>query len=98
MDPFLLPSHDQMVDKTNGCELSFMDAFKGYHQIFIALENYEKIAFQTPEGLFCYIVMASRLRNTGATYQRMVNQLFKDLLGITIEAYVDDMLEKIKYQ
>lgn len=32
MDPFPLPSPDQMVDETSECELlSFMDAFKGYH-------------------------------------------------------------------
>ncbi|XP_031112204.1 uncharacterized protein LOC116016181 [Ipomoea triloba] len=45
-------------------------------------------------GVFCYVVMAFGLRNSGATYQRMVNKLFKGLLGSTMEAYVDDMLIK----
>lgn len=82
MDLFPLRSPDQMVDEISGCELlSFMDAFKGYHQIFMAIEDQEKIDFQTPEGLFCYIVMAFGLRNSGATYKRMVNRLFKELLG-----------------
>lgn len=36
MDPFSLPSSDQMVDEMSRCELlSFMDAFKGYHKIFM---------------------------------------------------------------
>lgn len=35
--------------------------------------------------------------NVGATYQRMVNQLFSDMLGDTIEAYVDDMLMKSRF-
>lgn len=88
-----------MVDETSGCELlSFMDAFKGYHQILMAVEDQEKTAFQTPEGLFCYIVMAFGLRNSGATYQRMVNRLFRELLGIAMEAYVDDMVVKSKQQ
>lgn len=40
MDPFPLPSPDQMVDETSGCELlSFVDAFKGYHQIFMGIED-----------------------------------------------------------
>lgn len=40
MGQFPLPSPDQMVDETSGCELfKFMDAFKVYHQIFKALEN-----------------------------------------------------------
>ncbi|XP_031106927.1 uncharacterized protein LOC116011589 [Ipomoea triloba] len=38
--------------------------------------------------------MAFGLRNSRATYQRMVNKLFKGLLGSTMEAYVDDMLIK----
>lgn len=38
------------------------------------------------------------LRNSGVTYQMMVNRLFKDLLGITMEAYIDNMLVKSKHQ
>ena len=36
------------------------------------------------------------LRNTEATYQRLVNGMFKDLIGKSIEVYVDDMLVKPK--
>ncbi|VFQ99526.1 unnamed protein product [Cuscuta campestris] len=81
MDSYPLPSPDQMVDETAGCELlSFMDAFKGYHQIFMAEDDEEKTAFLTPDGTYCYKVM--------------VNKLFRPLLGRTMEAYVDDMLVK----
>jgi len=34
------------------------------------------------------------LKNLGTMYQRMVNQVFKDLLGNTIETYIDDMIIK----
>lgn len=99
MDPFPLMNLDQMVDETSGCELlSFMYAFKFYYQILMALEDKEKTAFQTPEGFLYYTGMAFELRNSGATYQQMVNCLFKDLLGVTREAYVDDMLVKNKYK
>ena len=36
------------------------------------------------------------LKNAGATYQRMVNKVFKELLGEVMEAYVDDMIVKSK--
>ena len=36
------------------------------------------------------------LQNTGATYQRLVNSVFKDLIGKSMEVYVDDMLVKSK--
>ena len=36
-DPFPLPRIDQIVDSTAGCDLlSFLDAYSGYHQIFMA--------------------------------------------------------------
>ena len=34
------------------------------------------------------------LKNVGAIFQRMVNKVFKVLIGSTIEVYVDDMLVK----
>jgi len=34
------------------------------------------------------------LRNVGATYQRLVNMMFKDHLGDTMEIYIDDMVVK----
>ncbi|PKU73078.1 putative mitochondrial protein [Dendrobium catenatum] len=34
------------------------------------------------------------MKNAGATYQRLMNKMFKDLIGHTMEVYVDDMLVK----
>ena len=34
------------------------------------------------------------LKNTRVTYQRLVNIMFKNLIGKTMEVYVDDMLIK----
>ncbi|CAA7021759.1 unnamed protein product [Microthlaspi erraticum] len=34
------------------------------------------------------------LKNAGATYQRLVNKMFKNLLGKTMEVYINDMLVK----
>ena len=34
------------------------------------------------------------LLNAGATYQRLVNKMFKDQIEKTMEVYVDDMLVK----
>lgn len=36
------------------------------------------------------------LINDGSTHQRMVHKLFPDMIGDTMEAYVDDMLVKSK--
>lgn len=38
--------------------------------------------------------MPFSLKNSGATYQRLVNQMFADKVGHSLEFYIDDMLVK----
>ena len=38
--------------------------------------------------------MLFRLKNAGATYQILVNKIFKELIGKTMEVYINDMLVK----
>ena len=76
-ESFPLPRINQLVDSTTGHKLlTFMDAFSGYNQIQMAEEDQEKMAFITSQGLYCYRVMPFGLKNAGATYQRLVNQMF----------------------
>ena len=54
----------------------------------------EKTSFVISQGLFCYKVMPFGLKNAGATYQRLVNHMFRPQIGRNVEVYVDDMLVK----
>ena len=73
-DPFPLSRIDQIVDSTAGCDLlSFLDAYSGYHQIFMAEEDEEKTAFITPCGTYCFVRMPFRLKNAGSTFARVVH-------------------------
>ena len=71
-----------------------MDVFSGYNQIRIAPEDEEHTTFITNKGLYCYKVMPFGLKNTGATYQRLVNKIFKMQIRWNMKIYVDDMLVK----
>ena len=87
-DSYPLPSIDALVDSAVGCKLlSFLDAFSGYNQIKMHPMDEEKIAFG--------------LKNTGATYQRLMDKVLAPMLGRNVQAYVDDMvvtsLEKSKH-
>nr|POF23511.1 transposon ty3-i gag-pol polyprotein [Quercus suber] len=96
-DPFPMPKIDQLVDATVGHpRMSFLDAFQGYHQIPLALDNQEKTAFVTPIGNYHYKVMPFGLKNVGSTYQRMMTRMFKPQLSKNIEIYIDDMVVKSK--
>ena len=96
-DSFPLPRNDQIVDASAGHGMfSFLDAFSGYHQIPMYPPDAEKTFFITHHRLFCYKVMPFGLKNAGATYQRLVTKMFRQLLGKDMEVYIDDMLIKSK--
>ncbi|KAK4403079.1 Retrovirus-related Pol polyprotein from transposon [Sesamum angolense] len=73
-----------------------MDASQRYHQRMLAPEDHKRVSFITPDEMFCYVTMPFRLKNAGATYQRLVDKIFRPQLGRNIEVYVDDMLVKSK--
>ena len=96
-DPFPLPRIDQLVDTSVGHpRMSFLDAFQGYHQIPLALDDQEKMSFVTPVGNYHYKVMSFGLKNAGSTYQRMMTKMFEAKMGKNIEVYIDDMVVKSK--
>ncbi|XP_062088976.1 uncharacterized protein LOC133795541 [Humulus lupulus] len=57
-------------------------------------DDQEKTTFIMERGTFCYKVMLFGLKNAGATYQRLVNRMFTDMLGKSMEVYIDDMFIK----
>lgn len=73
-DPFPLPRIDQIVDSTAECDLlCFLDAFSGYHQIKMAVQDVENTTFLTPCGVYYYTCMPFGLRNAGATFRRLMH-------------------------
>ena len=96
-DLFPMSRIDQLVDATVGHpRMSFLDAFQGYHQIPLAVDDQEKTVFVTPVGNYHYKVMSFGLKNTGSTYQRMMTKMFEPQLGKNVKVYIDDMVVKSK--
>nr|GEY59721.1 reverse transcriptase domain-containing protein [Tanacetum cinerariifolium] len=92
-DSYPLPEIDQKIESLEGFKLKcILDAYKGYHQIRMANEDEEKTSFHTEQGIFCYEKMSFELKNAGATYQRLMDNMFTSQLGRNIEIYVDDMV------
>jgi hypothetical protein len=76
--------------------ISFLDSNAEYNQIFRAKEDVSETTFICPGfiGLFEWVVMTFGLKNAGATYQRAMNLIFHELLGNTVEVYIDDIVVK----
>jgi hypothetical protein len=62
----------------------------------MAKEDVSKTAFRCPRfvGLFEWVVMTFGLKNAGAMYQRAMNLIFHDLLGVLMEIYINDVVVK----
>ncbi|GJT17566.1 reverse transcriptase domain-containing protein [Tanacetum coccineum] len=60
----------------------------------MAEEDEDKTSFFTREGVYCYRKMPFSLKNTRATYQRLVDKVFNNQIGRNLKAYVDDMVIK----
>jgi hypothetical protein len=58
----------------------------------------KSMAFITPYGAYAYKTMSFGLKKTGATYQHAIQLCFADQLHRNIEAYVDDVVVKMKTQ
>ena len=73
--------------------MSFLDAFQGYHQIALAIEDQEKTSFISPKANHHYTIMPFGLKNADAIYQRM---MFKEKINRTVEVYINDIVVKNK--
>ena len=91
------PNIDHLVDSALGFRMvSFGDAFTGYNQVKMHSNDKDNIAFIINEGVYYYRVMLFRLKNAGATYQRMMNMVFVEQIRRNMEVHVDNILIKSK--
>ncbi|KAJ3500604.1 hypothetical protein NLJ89_g9719 [Agrocybe chaxingu] len=89
-----LPLISDLMDKLKGARFfTKLDIRWGYNNIRIKPGDEHKAAFITNRGLFEPTVMFFGLCNSPATFQNMMNDIFKDVLtkgGVII--YMDDIL------
>jgi hypothetical protein len=97
-DEYSMPIVDMHINNASGhCVISFLDGNASYNQIFMAEEDMSKTASCCPSfiGLFEWVVLIFGLKNASATYQRAMNLVFHELLGIILEIYIDDVIVKL---
>ncbi|SJL15199.1 uncharacterized protein ARMOST_18685 [Armillaria ostoyae] len=89
-----LPLISELIDKLQGAKyFTKLDVRWGYNNVRIKEGDEHKAAFRTNRGLFEPTVMFFGLTNSPATFQWMMNDIFKDLISegkVTI--YLDDIL------
>src|SRR6266576_5391608 len=90
----------QTIDRLSGCTLfTKFDVRWGYNNVRIQEGDEWKAAFLTPEGLFEPTVMFFGLTNSPATFQMMMNTIFrKEVAQGWMSVYMDDIAIHTKPQ
>ena len=87
-----LPLISQLVDKLKGCKLfTKMDLHWGYNNVWICEGNEWKAVFTTHKGSFEPLVMYFGLCNSPATFQKMMNEIFHDMLDVCM-VHINDLM------
>ncbi|XP_047027955.1 uncharacterized protein LOC124636045 [Helicoverpa zea] len=92
-DRYPLPRIEDVLHAAKTSEyMTTLDLRSGYHQVSVCAEDQDKTAFTTPLGTFRFKRMPMGLRNSGATFQRLMDRFRSNLKGVELFCYLDDLI------
>ena len=86
----LLFNSDLLTSAGKACIYMALDLCHAYHLVHIAEGDKWKTAFHTRYGSFEWMVMPFGLTNAPSAFQRFMNDIFSNLLDITVTIYLDN--------
>lgn len=92
-DKYPLPRIEEILDSLGKCcYFTTLDLAQGFHQIEVEPESIEKTAFSVNNGHYEYVRMPFGLKNAPATFQRVMDNIFKEYLYKFCFVYMDDIV------
>ena len=91
-DAYPLHRIDDQIDSMRGSAwFTTLDLTKGYHQMNLDISSCEYTAFKTLMGLYQWKVLPMSMKNYGAGFQRLMDQVLGDLQQKIAVVYIDNI-------
>ncbi|KAK3530869.1 hypothetical protein QTP70_003633 [Hemibagrus guttatus] len=91
--PYPLPLVPAALKQLRGARFfTKLDLCSAYNLVRIQEEDKWKTAFHTTHGHYEYLVMPFGLTNAPVVFQSLINEVFQDIPGKWVIAYIDDIL------
>ncbi|GBM19405.1 Retrovirus-related Pol polyprotein from transposon 297 [Araneus ventricosus] len=98
-DGYPLPRIDDTLVALNGSQwFTTLDLKSVYWQVEIRLEDREKTAFTTGQGLWQFKVMPFGLCNAPATFERLMETVLRGLSSEACLVYLDDIIINLPFK
>jgi len=92
-DHYPLPLISNLLDAPGKARIyTKIDLRHAYHLVQIAEGDEAKTTFRTHYGSFEWLVIPEGLTNAPSTFQRFMNEVFLDLIDVSVVVYLDNIL------
>nr|CAI5868931.1 unnamed protein product [Callosobruchus analis] len=92
-DRYPIPNITDILDKLGRCNyFTTLDLASGFHQIELHPNSIPKTAFNVENGHYEFVRLPFGLKNAPSTFQRVMDNVLKELQGKVCLVYMDDII------